>query len=235
MTSSLEAQAEAPVRTGTPPCPILAVKEGLITIDISAAPRRKNEVGYILLGDRRLIAEILRIRGDTADMQVFEDTTGVKVGDPVEMSGQLLSAQLGPGLLGQVYDGLQNPLELLDNRQGFFLKRGQYLPAIDEAKRWRFVPTAKPGDRVQAGAWLGHVQERHYPHQILAPLAHVVGVVELRQHHHGDGQRLAQRVRGHMENARSGTGRQDVDGVVHAGNPQVGETAVRMADAVKMR
>ncbi len=162
MTSS--SLSEPAARASKSQCPILSVKEGLITIDVRGASRRKNEVGHIILGDRRLTAEILRIRGDTADMQVFEDTTGVKVGDLVEMTGELLSAQLGPGLLGQVYDGLQNPLSVLAREFGFFLPRGvQRAPRTagapagrnhKPAGRPRFAVTDDRPDRLPAG---GHV------------------------------------------------------------------------------
>ena len=93
----------------------------------------------------RLKAEVLRVRGRFADAQVFEDTAGVSIGDPVYQSGDLLSVTLGPGLLGQVYDGLQNPLESLAVRHGTFLPRGVELPALDLTKKWSFVPWVQVG------------------------------------------------------------------------------------------
>ncbi len=131
--------------------PIVAVKESLIAIDVSGTPVSKNEVGHIVLGHERLMAEVLRIEGGRADMQVFEDTRGVKVGDPVELSGQMLSVSLGPGLLGQVFDGLQNPLSVLAERHGFFLPRGADVPPLDQQKKWPFTPAVAAGDRVAAG------------------------------------------------------------------------------------
>lgn len=167
MTSSVMTEPAVQARTSL--CPIVSVKEGLITIDVRGMSRRKNEVGYIILGDRRLMAEILRIRGDTADMQVFEDTTGVKVGDMVEMSSQLLSAQLGPGLLGQVYDGLQNPLAVLAKEFGFFLPRGVQRSALDENRKWEFTPAVSVGDTCAPGQSIGHVMEGRFVHQIMIP------------------------------------------------------------------
>lgn len=170
MTSSLVSQVpRVKARKDVSQCAITSVKEGLITIDLRGVPRRKNEVGHILLGDRQLMAEILRIRGDSADMQVFEDTTGVKVGDVVEMTGNLLSAQLGPGLLGQVYDGLQNPLSVLAKEFGFFLPRGVQRSALDEHRKWEFTPKAKVGDICKPGQSIGHVVEGRFAHQIMIP------------------------------------------------------------------
>ena len=106
----------------------------------------QNEVGYAELPadasgkPRRLMCEVVRIRGRNADMQVFEDTAGLKVGDTVEYTGDLLSAELGPGLLGQVFDGLQNPLPRLAEECGFFLQRGTYLNPVSREKEWRFTP-----------------------------------------------------------------------------------------------
>ena len=85
-----------------PRVPVIGVQESLVTIDVSGVPIMKNEVGYILVGNERLKAEVLRVQGNTADMQVFEDTSGVKIGDEVELSGEMLSVALGPGLLAQV-------------------------------------------------------------------------------------------------------------------------------------
>ena len=113
--------------TGAVYATVIGVKESLILIEFDeAAEVMKNEVGYVCVGEERLKAEILRVRGRTADMQVFEDTRGVRVGDRVELSGEMLSATLGPGLLGQVFDGLLNPLHGLAQKYGFFLPRGVY-------------------------------------------------------------------------------------------------------------
>jgi V/A-type H+-transporting ATPase subunit A len=149
--------------------PIVEVKESLVTIDATVSPVTKNEVGHILLGEERLMAEVLRIERGRADMQVFEDTRGVKVGDTVELSGEMLSVSLGPGLLGQVFDGLQNPLEVLAKEHGFFLPRGQDVAALDEVKNWLFKPAVKEGDRVGAGEILGTTGEGPMEHRIMAP------------------------------------------------------------------
>jgi V/A-type H+-transporting ATPase subunit A len=163
--SSNPAQASAPARKA----PVVSVKESLITIDVSGTPVSKNEVGHIVLGNERLMAEVLRIEGGRADMQVFEDTRGVKVGDTVELSGKMLSVSLGPGLLRQVFDGLQNPLAVLAEQHGFFLPRGADVPSLDQQKKWPFEPAVKPGDRVAAGAVLGKTKEGPCDPKILAP------------------------------------------------------------------
>jgi V/A-type H+-transporting ATPase subunit A len=110
---------------------VVQVRESLVLIEVDdKTPLMKNEVGYVCVGDERLKAEVLRIRGRTADMQVFEDTSGVRVGDRVEMTGEMLSATLGPGLLGRVFDGLQSPLAAIAEEHGFFLPRGVAAPPL---------------------------------------------------------------------------------------------------------
>jgi V/A-type H+-transporting ATPase subunit A len=148
---------------------VLTVRESLVRIDTQGAAIKKNEVGYIHVGKERLMAEVLRIHGSTADMQVFEDTRGVKVGDPVEMSDQMLSVFLGPGLLGQVFDGLQNPLADLARDYGFFLPRGVSVFPLDKEKKWAFTPTASKGDKLVAGQPLGTVEEGLFKHKIMVP------------------------------------------------------------------
>ena len=115
------------------------------------------------------MAEVLRVHGNTADMQVFEDTRGVRVGDPVEMSDQMLSVFLGPGLLGQVFDGLQNPLAILARDHGFFLPRGVDVFPLDQEKKWAFTPTVSMGDKLVAGQAIGTVQEGLLSHKIMIP------------------------------------------------------------------
>lgn len=110
----------------------------------------QNEVAYILVANQRLKSEVIRIRANVAEMQVYENTTGLKIGDEVEFTGELLSVELGPGLLGQIFDGLQNPLPGLAKQCGFFLKRGVYLSALDAEKKWDFTPLLKPGDIVRS-------------------------------------------------------------------------------------
>ncbi len=132
-------------------------------------PVIQNEVAYVVVGDERLKAEVIRVKGRRAELQVFEDTIGVTVGQPVEFSGELLSVDLGPGLLTQVYDGLQNPLPALAEQFGFFLKRGAYLEALDREKTWAFAPAAKVGDRLRSGQRLGTVPEGIFNHSIMVP------------------------------------------------------------------
>lgn len=129
----------------------------------------QNEVGYAITGEERLKSEVVKIKGNTAFMQVFESTTGLKVGDKVEFSGEMLSVQLGPGILGRVYDGLQNPLHDLAEQHGFFLKRGISLDALDFEKEWDFQPDVKKGASVTGGSVLGHVSEGIFEHQIFVP------------------------------------------------------------------
>lgn len=134
-----------------------------------------NEVGYIVLDDpetgeeKRLKSEVIRIRGDRAEVQVFEMTRGIGVDDAVEFTGELLAVQLGPGLLASVYDGLQNPLPELAERCGFFLDRGVYVNALDRTTKWKFTPTAGTGDAVERGDTLGTVPEGIFQHRIMVP------------------------------------------------------------------
>lgn len=128
-----------------------------------------NEVGYILVDDRRLKAEVIRIRGNQAELQVFEITRGVAVGDNVEFTEELLAVELGPGLLTTIVDGLQNPLPELAERSGFFLERGIYLQALPREKKWHFTPFATAGDTVVRGEQLGNVPEGIFEHWIMVP------------------------------------------------------------------
>jgi len=146
---------------------VVVVRDSLVVIEVDGEAIIKNEVGYILSGESRLKGEVLRVQGETADMQIFESTQGVKVGDEVELTGELLSVELGPGLLGQVVDGLESPLEVFAQRYGFFLPRGVDVPALDRSKKWRFTPTVRIGDRVGPGAPVGEVPEGPFTHKIL--------------------------------------------------------------------
>ena len=148
---------------------VVGVKESLITVDATSVELKKNEIGYIRVGDERLKSEVLRIQGGVADLQVFEATKGVKVGDDVEMSGEQLSATLGPGMLGNVFDGLQNPLQELADEYGFFLPRGVDVAALDESRKWSFEPVAEVGRKVFAGHVLGTVEEGILSHKIMVP------------------------------------------------------------------
>ncbi len=148
---------------------MVGVRENLITVE-SDAPIIKNEVAYTHLGDRGLKSEVLRVRGRRADLQVFEPTGGLRVGDRVTLTGELLSVSLGPGLLGQVFDGLQNPLPELAARQGFFLQRGVYAEPLPTDRQWAFTPAVSTGARLQPGEALGQVPEGRFEHRIPVPL-----------------------------------------------------------------
>ncbi|MBF6651032.1 V-type ATP synthase subunit A [Methylobacter sp. BlB1] len=157
-------------KTGAVFATVIGVKESLILIEFDeAADVMKNEVGYVHVGDERLKAEILRVRGRTADMQVFEDTRGVRVGDRVELSGEMLSATLGPGLLGQVFDGLLNPLHVLAEKYGFFLPRGVSISPLNPDKKWQFTPAIEIGGTLPPGGVLGSVPEGPFKHKIMIP------------------------------------------------------------------
>jgi V/A-type H+-transporting ATPase subunit A len=165
---------------------IVGVKESLVLIEVDeATPIMKNEVGYIRVGDERLKAEVLRIRGRTADMQVFEDTRGVRVGDTVELSGEMLSATLGPGLLGQVFDGLLNPLHTLAKGYGFFLPRGVTVPSLAPDKKWPFAPAVAMGAKLPPGGVIGSVPEGPFAHKIMVPF-HEPEPVEITWVHGGN-------------------------------------------------
>ena len=128
-----------------------------------------NEICYVKVGNTSLKSEVIRIRGTIAQIQVYEMTNGIQCGDEVTFTGDMLAAELGPGLLGQIYDGLQNPLPLLAEQAGWFLERGIYTNALDTQKKWEFTPTAKPGDVVKAGEYVGTVPESTFVHKILVP------------------------------------------------------------------
>ena len=162
---------------------IVAVNGNMITVAFTGAVAQ-NEVGYAVLGEKKLMAEIVRVRGSRCDMQVFDSTTDLMVDGEVEFTGELLAAELGPGMLAQVYDGLQNPLEDLaeaagkiSKDAGFFLQRGMYMPGLPRDVKWDWHPTAEPGSRVTAGEELGWVTEGIFDgktmpgHKIMVPFA----------------------------------------------------------------
>ncbi len=148
---------------------VIGVNGNIVRIETTGGAIMKNEVAYVCVGEERLKSEVLRVYGNLADLQVFEETGGVRYGDPVELTGEMLSVNLGPGLLGVIYDGLQNPLTELAEQDGFFLKRGRDVPALDEDRQWEFTPKLQVGDRVSAGSVLGTVPELNITHKIMAP------------------------------------------------------------------
>ncbi len=166
---------------------VVSIQDSLVSIETlsdSSQPLTKNEVVYIIPSrsdvthSERLKAEILRINGSVADAQVYESTAGVSVGDLVEQSAEMLSVELGPGLLGQIYDGLQNPLDKLADDYGYFLPRGVDFPALDENTKWAFTPVVQTGTRLPASGVIGTVQERGFIHKIMVPF-NIQGDVEI--------------------------------------------------------
>lgn len=152
------------IRTGK----VIKVNANMVTAELSGQIIQ-NEVAYIIHGEVRLKAEVIRVHQNQAEMQVYESTQGLKAGETVEFSNELLSVELGPGLLGQIFDGLQNPLPALAKKCGFFLKRGVYLEALPDETQWEFTPLVKAQDKVLAGSWLGFVPEKIFKHYIMVP------------------------------------------------------------------
>ena len=126
---------------------VVAVNGNMVSVQFDGKVSL-NEVGYVNVDGQKLKGEVIRIRGNTAQMQIYEMTNGISTDCTVEFTDDLLSVEVGPGLLGQVYDGLQNPLPLLAEHSGYFLERGVYLPALDAEKEWDWTPTAEEGDQV---------------------------------------------------------------------------------------
>jgi len=144
---------------------IKGIISNLVQVEVAGVVAQ-NEICYLIKGDTKLMAEVIKVMGDIAYVQVFESTRGLKVGDAVEFTGHLLEVTLGPGILSRNYDGLQNDL---DKMEGVFLKRGDYTYPLDEEKEWDFKPLAKAGDKVEAASWLGEVDENSQPHKIMVP------------------------------------------------------------------
>src|SRR5262249_36997867 len=147
---------------------VIGVTGNIVRI-ASDAPITKNAVAFVHVGDAQLKGEVLRVQDRHADLQIFEETQGLEIGAPVTLTEEMLSATLGPGLLGMVYDGLQNPLFALAKRDGFFLVRGNAIAPLDGAQTWPFTPGRKAGDRVQAGDVVGTVKEHRFAHKIMVP------------------------------------------------------------------
>ncbi len=128
----------------------------------------QNEICYVWAGGTKMMAEVIKVMGDNAYVQVFDSTRGLKIGDKVEFEGHMLEATLAPGLLSRNYDGLQNDLEKMD---GLFIARGSITDPIDFDAQWEFAPLAKAGDKVSAASWLGEVKEQWVMHKIMVPFA----------------------------------------------------------------
>lgn len=147
---------------------VTAVNGNMVSVQSSGIVTM-NEVAYIETGDRSLKSEVIRIRGTSVQVQVYEITKGIKVGNRARFTDELLSVELGPGLLGQIFDGLQNPLPEIAEKVGYFLEPGLYLKALPRDTKWHFSPLAKEGDMVLRGEPLGWVPELHFKHQIMLP------------------------------------------------------------------
>ena len=146
---------------------VTGIVSNLVTVTVDG-PVAENELCYITLGETKLLAEVIKVKGRNASVQVFESTRGLKNGDSVEFEGRMLEITLGPGLLSSIYDGLQNNLATMES---VFLKRGEYTSPLDHEKLWDFEPIAKPGDTVSAADWLGEVKEGWLPHKIMVPFS----------------------------------------------------------------
>lgn len=146
---------------------VTGIVSNLVTVEVDG-PVAENELCYITLGRTKLMAEVIKVKGKNASVQVFESTRGLKNGDSVEFEGKMLEISLGPGLLSSVYDGLQNNLTTME---GVFLKRGEYTAPLDNTKLWDFTPMVNPGDKVVAADWLGEVKEGWLPHKIMVPFS----------------------------------------------------------------
>lgn len=132
---------------------------------------RQGEVAMVQLDDIELKAEVIEISGHIAKIQVFEDTKGIKLHTPVRFTGDLLEAELGPGLLSSIYDGLQNPLKEVADTVGLFLPKGIYIPPLDRHKKWEYESSVKPGDIVRRGNTLGKTIEGRFQHLVMVPFS----------------------------------------------------------------
>ena len=147
---------------------VVSINGNLVSVEFDGNVSM-NEICYVFVGDTALKSEVIRIKGNIAQVQVYEMTDGIQCGDTVEFTGDMLSADLGPGLLGQIYDGLQNPLPVLAEQAGWFLERGIYADGLNTEKKWEFTPTAQVGDIVRAGEYIGTVPEGPFSHKIFVP------------------------------------------------------------------
>ena len=144
---------------------VRGVIANMVTLKVDG-PVAQNEICYIETGGDKLMSEVIKVQGENVFVQVFESTRGLKVGSPAEFTGHMLEVTLGPGMLSHNFDGLQNDL---DKMTGVFLKRGEYTYPLDNDRKWKFEPIVKVGDKVQASAWLGKVEENFQPLKIMAP------------------------------------------------------------------
>ncbi len=146
---------------------VIGIVANLVIVEVND-PVAQNEICYIQVGEEKLMAEVIKIEGKKAYTQVFESTTGMRVGDTVDFDGHMLEVTLGPGMLKKNYDGLQNDLDLMED---VFLKRGEYTDPLGMEKEWKFKPLVKKEDEILAGAWIGEVEEGWIKHKIMAPFS----------------------------------------------------------------
>jgi V/A-type H+-transporting ATPase subunit A len=144
---------------------IKGIISNLLIVEVDG-PVQQNEICFVHKGEEQLMAEVIKVMGVEAYIQVFEDTGGLKVGYDVTFDGHMLEVTLGPGLMEKNFDGLQNDLDL---KEGVFLKSGEYTQALDPEREWEFKPLVEKGDEVMAAWWLGEVTENWMPHKIMAP------------------------------------------------------------------
>ena len=136
----------------------------------------------VKIGEMELIGEIIELREDQAFIQVYEDTTGIGPEEPVFLTGQPLSVELGPGLISSIYDGIQRPLDIIRSKEGDFVTRGVEVPPLDRKKKWQFNPVVKKGQDVREGDFLGEVQETSLlKHQIMVPVGLSGKIVEIKK------------------------------------------------------
>lgn len=146
---------------------IIKISGPLVVADDMAEARMYD---IVRVSDKNLLGEIIELRGEQASVQVYEETGGLKVGDPVHCTGEPLSVELGPGLMSSIYDGIQRPLDLIREKAGDYISRGLHLPGLDRKKKWSFKPTVKKGEEVSVGDILGEVKEtRVVQHRVLVP------------------------------------------------------------------
>jgi V/A-type H+-transporting ATPase subunit A len=148
---------------------IQGINGNLVTVATPEVVLQNGLADIITSDGKPLMAEVIKVRGDRTFLQVFDSTRGLRAGDEVHFYDGMLSVKLGPGLLGKIYDGLQNPLEDVAAEHGFFLERGARAPALNNKQKWHFVPTSKVGDNLRAGMAFGHVYEGAFKHLIMVP------------------------------------------------------------------
>lgn len=154
---------------------VFSVSGPLVKARIDKGAKIPKMMETVFVGDNRLLGEVISINGDTCSIQVYEETTGVCVGEVVELTGELLTVELGPGLIGSIFDGIQRPLEEIDKVSPIFIPSGLHLPALNREKVWEYSPVKKSGDELNEGDVLGIVPETSMvEHKILVPMKEVL-------------------------------------------------------------